>query len=141
MIFGCKEQLGRSQFAKDMLHNAQYHGRHCICLSCVDKGLSPKDLTWYSCANGCRRGHRKLQPKNLENHKSRGDKLVCLECRDKAAADTQREKRICAAVKKSRYLCSCRNPIHTEKCPLFGKPRSAFWEGCDTVHASAQAQI
>ena len=54
-----------------------------ICTYCEEKGIIPRDLSLYTCEGLCSKqfGASGFDPKNLHNHKQRGDKLLCLICR------------------------------------------------------------
>ena len=118
----------RAEFPAQVLRDARGHGRRAVCAACGALGFSPKDIAAYPCTNGCQRGHRHFDATNLMNHKARDDDMTCFSCRADARRAAEIEERRERAIKKAlrergSWRCTCRCPIHQERCQLF--PRQA----------------
>ena len=75
-------------------------------------------------------GVRRFAANKMKHFKSRGNKLVCAQC-EKATSD--RLAKLARLVRQSKVKCTCKNPIHTEKCLLYPlSAGQARWPGMDT---------
>ena len=78
----CKEKTIATAFDKLLLGNAQKYARCLVCLSCAEKGVSPKDTKMYPCAGCGNRGHLKFSKFTLCKYKKgeHRNTFACLEC-------------------------------------------------------------
>ena len=79
----CQEHLeAAAAFDDNMIHHAKWSGRHLVCLSCVPRGYTPRDVESYPCFECGDKGHLQFDRKTLENYKARGRRgtLVCTAC-------------------------------------------------------------
>ena len=102
-----------------------------MCQACRKKGYHPQDVRTYTCQDCSGNFDGKhFDAKLLDNHNQRGDRLQCKNCSDKSKKkereDADREKRIREKLKNGRdhkkkaaWKCTCKKPIHDEKCELF----------------------
>ena len=76
----CGVPYGSGFFAEEaMKQHIKYHAP-LLCQGCLDKGYTPRDMRTYTCVHGCKHGHGKFDPKQLDNHRNRGNTLTCTDC-------------------------------------------------------------
>ena len=115
----CEKELPAASFDAKVLKNAKFRPSARVCLSCKERGFSPKDVQAYRCVE-CEldKGHTKFDSQALKHFKkNRSKELVCSDCYD-------RHKRIEKVLKQKGALnCTCRGKaghLHSnEKCDLF----------------------
>ncbi len=141
-----------------MFANARKHGHALVCLECQAKGYSPKDVKTYRCGVCGEHGHLKFEQSNLKKSKSRGDKLLCQECRAKETQFNQTLKSCLAKKMRGSVLAlgmlvaeHISNQTKNEHCihhamvrsdgqeemSAFGKRTGAFWR----EHTSIERQM
>ena len=113
------------------MYKEEHKHSFLLCDSCKARGLSKKDRFLYKCTNckeefGCKRFGGVM----LANFKrDLQTKLECKICIERIAT---RLKQLETALKKSKRVCTCYQPLHAAKCPLsycyFGENR---WPGSD----------
>ena len=119
---GCKAQKPIHSFDGLILQNARKYQRRRVCLSCQDKGLSPKDIQTYPCYGCGQKGHMKFMPNTLYRYKkeSHCTTMLCLDC-------TERREKIQKALNQRDSLkCTCpgkkkdrRHLPTNERCDLY----------------------
>ena len=131
----CSSTKRKGEFDHNILRHFLQHRRRLVCKDCQSEGCTPRDTKRYTCKNGCVGGHKNFNSDNLDKHKKRGHALKCKACQEKERAqeeaDNEREKRIRKALNsKDAWKCTCRVPIHKEKCDLFpSKFGERRWRG------------
>ena len=90
-----------------------------VCHKCKEDGYTEKDVGTHQCKACRERKPRGKFDRNLLNNalKSADRILVCLSCANREAAVVAKLSGKTGS--KKAYLCSCRCPIHTEKCAVY----------------------
>ena len=92
-----------------------------VCQTCKREGYTAKDPGTHQCkACGKQKPRGKFDGRILNHALTAGGRiLVCSEC-------TEREKKLIRVLspkkgRKRAYLCTCRCPIHAERCAVYRK--------------------
>lgn len=119
----CGNKLQKSQLDPKKV-NKYFNGQPVICASCHKQGCTSKDPRLHACTDcGAKWGRTKYIENQIRNFLERGGLLVCNACRE-------REARIRKALRApGSWKCTCKLPIHSEKCRLVSTSVDRRWPG------------
>ena len=127
----CQDAFDAKEWSHQERNNHRTHSAALVCKACRARGYHPQDVRTYTC-NNCsgKFGGKHFDAQCLKDHNKRGDRLQCKNCihkkKHKEREDADREKRIKEKLKNGRdhtkkaaWKCTCKKPVHDEKCQLF----------------------
>ena len=114
----CQRKLKREQFDRHVFENAIKHKRNLVCLSCAEKGYSPKDVKSYTCqrvSGNHQLGHLKFDRMDIQ----RAQVLLCSSCKqDEALGKIVQSK-------GTKRKAQADNDLQCKMCEI-AKPRAAY---------------
>jgi hypothetical protein len=115
----CGEMKVASEYTNSNLkaHKHKTKNTKLVCLSCIERGLTPRDTQLHTCSECSEQyGRSRFDPSHIHHALSHGRHyLPCDRCR---AAIHARLGKLERFVRTSKWKCKCKQPIHAERCPL-----------------------
>ena len=103
----------------EKVRNAARKKTVLVCRSCASEGYTEKDATPHTCrACGEVKGRRKFNEQTVHNAlKDSSRILICIDCADREQ-DILKKLKVTSGPKRA-LLCTCKCPLHTEKCAVY----------------------